>query len=118
MNPLGGKVSELPLEVELVEIGLPSSWRGEGRGPGEQYGICLFGTMVDGELFRRDKSDRVVGRSAIVTGLVQMVVAIRSTWCILHTMDGNSLGRDHAGMLKLSPRAGIVGTAGIEGWCS
>ena len=28
------------------EAGGVSSWRGVGWGPGEQYGMCLFGTAV------------------------------------------------------------------------
>lgn len=48
-NDVGGWRSDV-VSSSGVEVGVDaggvSSWRGEGRGPGEQWGICLLGTAV------------------------------------------------------------------------
>lgn len=48
-NDVGGWRSDV-VSSSWVEVGGDaggvSSWRGEGRGPGEQWGMCLLGTAV------------------------------------------------------------------------
>lgn len=81
-KPLGGYVNDvvsMRCEEEGGDAGGVSSWREEGRGPGEQMGMCLLGTAAGVprcEVLIESAGGGVAVRVCMAAGAAATIVAI------------------------------------------